>query len=56
LRKSLTVFDIGAYAALDYHVRDDSKLGTITAIAVFATDIVIYLYAHSQIISSPAEI
>ena len=41
---------------LDYLIRDDSKLGTITAIAVFATDIILYLYAHSLIATSPAEI
>ena len=47
---------IGVYALLDYLIRNNSKLGIITAIAVFATDLILYLYSHSQIVTSPAEI
>jgi len=45
-----------SYAFLDYYTRDKSRLGDITMVAVIASDIILYLYAHSEIVTSPAEI
>jgi hypothetical protein len=47
---------LGIYALLDYLVRDDSKLGIITACAVVATDVLLYLFGCSIIATSAGEI
>jgi hypothetical protein len=52
----LAVAILLAYALIDYYTRDKSRLGDITMLAVIASDVIMYLYANSEIVSTPAEI
>ena len=52
----LSLATLFVYALLIYLIDDDSRLGAITAFAVVTTDVILYLYIHAEIASSPSEI